>query len=85
MGNPGQALAVQSQQNGINQLIWNSYLTAQEGWTMNGNNTSDAWDGTSGSRMGTSSNQDLVFVTNSTHHETLSNQSNDAYNEIGSC
>lgn len=65
MGNPGQALAVQSQQNGINQLIWNSYLTAQEGWTMNGNNTSDAWDGTSGSRIGTSSNQDLVFVTNS--------------------
>ena len=64
MGTPGQVIAIQSQQNGINQLCWNSVLTAQEGWTLFGNNTSDAWDGSAGARMGTTSNQDLVFVTN---------------------
>ena len=64
MGVPGQSLSILSQQNGVNQLTWNSSLTAQDGWTLAGNPTADAWDGNSGARLGTTSNQDLVFVSN---------------------
>ena len=71
LGTPGQVIAVQSQQNGVNQLTWSSVLTTQEGWTIYGNNTTDAWDGTAGARLGTTSNQDLVFVTNAQEKSRL--------------
>lgn len=71
IGIPGQALTIQTQQNGVNQLTWSSILSAQEGWALSGNYTSDAWDGNAGARMGTTSNQDLVFVTNGQERSRL--------------
>ena len=71
MGVPGQSLSILSQQNGVNQLTWNSVLTAQDGWTLAGNPTVDAWDGNSGARLGTTSNQDLVFISNGIERSRL--------------
>ena len=64
VGNAGQALTVSSRENNSNQLSWNSVLTPQSGWSLSGNLTNDSYDGNSGSRLGTLSNQDLVLVTN---------------------
>ena len=64
VGNAGQALTVSSRENNSNQLSWNSVLTPQSGWSLSGNLTNDSYDGSSGSRLGTLSNQDLVLVTN---------------------
>lgn len=71
MGSPGQTLSIFSQQSGVNQLAWNSVLTAQEGWTLSGNATADTWDGNSGAKLGTTTNQDLVFVTNGQERSRL--------------
>jgi len=60
----GQVLTVESRENNNSQLGWNSVLTPQTGWSLGGNQTTDAFDGIVGSRMGTLSNQDLVMVTN---------------------
>ncbi|MBM3413770.1 MAG: hypothetical protein FJY16_02400 [Bacteroidetes bacterium] len=64
-GSLGQALTLNSSDNNNSQLGWNSVLTPQNGWTLGGNQTPDAFDGNSGSRIGTLSNQDFVIVTNS--------------------
>lgn len=45
-------------------MSWVTRLTASTGWTLTGNNTSDAWNGTTGARLGTTSAQPLVIVTN---------------------
>jgi len=64
-GSLGQALTLNSRDNNNSQLGWNSVLTPQNGWTLGGNQTLDAFDGNVGSRLGTLSNQDFVVVTNS--------------------
>lgn len=64
VGNVGQALTVNSRENNNSQLGWNTVLTPQNGWSLTGNQTPDAYDGIAGSRFGTLSNQDLVMVTN---------------------
>lgn len=72
MGSTGQSLSIFSQQNGVSQLAWNSVLSAQDGWTLAGNATADAWDGSNGAKLGTTTNQDLVFITNGQERFRLS-------------
>jgi hypothetical protein len=43
--------------------ITSGSLTTSTGWTLAGNSTTDAWNGTSGSRLGTTSAQPLVLAT----------------------
>lgn len=75
-GLPGQVLSVQSIQGNTSQLNWSAVLNAQTGWSLNGNNTADAWDGNTGARVGTTSNQDLVMVTSAQERLRLSKNGN---------
>jgi hypothetical protein len=58
-GSTGQMLTT----NGSGTLSWSSGLTTTTGWALAGNNTTDAWNGTTGSRLGTTSAQPLVIAT----------------------
>jgi hypothetical protein len=58
-GTNGQILST----NGSGVLSWVTGLTASSGWSTSGNSTSDAWNGTSGTRLGTTSAQPLVLAT----------------------
>ena len=58
-GTSGQVLST----NGSGVLSWVTGLTASSGWSTSGNSTSDAWNGTSGTRLGTTSAQPLVLAT----------------------
>jgi hypothetical protein len=58
-GSSGQALTT----DGVGVLGWSSVLTPTSGWQLSGNSTTDAWNGTSGARLGTTSAQPLVIAT----------------------
>lgn len=71
-GGVGQALAIVSRENNNSQLGWNAVLTPQTGWSLGGNQTSDAFDGNTGSRIGTLSNLDFVMVANNQERMRIS-------------
>jgi hypothetical protein len=76
IGLPGQVLSVQSMQGNTSQLNWAAVLTPQNGWNINGNVTTDAWDGNTGAKLGTISNQDLVIVSNALERLRISKNGN---------
>lgn len=72
LGESGQVLGAGAVNGNVNSLQWATVLSAQTGWTLNGNSTTDAWNGSSGSRLGTTTAQPLVLVTSATERIRIS-------------
>lgn len=62
-GDPGQVLSAGGITGTISKLQWTSALSTQTGWALNGNSITEAWNGSSGSRLGTLSVHPLILVT----------------------
>lgn len=72
MGQSGEVLGVGATNGRITSLQWTSALSSQTGWTLNGNTNTDAWNGTSGARLGTINSQPLVLVTGASERMRIS-------------